>query len=108
MAENEQDPTALVVFIFYMLGLSGIAARGFFANRAANKANALNTGDTAHFLGQQDFGVVVIFLNMVATFVSGWVVVALPDFGFGLGCVSVEGPSGRLSGLSSFHSKSSF
>ena len=61
MAAAEQDNTALVVFTFYMLGMTAIAARGFFANRAANKANALNTGDTAHFLGQQDFGVVVIF-----------------------------------------------
>jgi hypothetical protein len=25
---------------------------------------------------------------MVATFVSGWVVVALPDFAYSLGCVS--------------------
>eukprot|EP01051_Picozoa_sp_SAG22_P001401 SAG22_NODE_54_length_23787_cov_12.917511_14_plen_264_part_00 len=48
-----------------------------------------NQGDAAHFLGQQDFGKAVIFLNMVATVVSGYVVVGVPDLANALGFASL-------------------
>ena len=82
---DDADGTALMVFVFYMVLMSSIAARGFFKNRAAKAEAADNQGDAAHFLGQQDFGKVVIFLNMVATFVSGYVVVGVPELANALG-----------------------
>ena len=84
---SEANGLSLAVFAFYILLMIAISARGYFQQRHAKRVAADNQGDAAHFLGQQDFGIAVIYLNMVATFVSGYVVVAVPDIASAIGCI---------------------
>eukprot|EP01047_Picozoa_sp_COSAG01_P022719 COSAG01_NODE_1359_length_10584_cov_133.767668_9_plen_247_part_00 len=70
--------------------MSTVAIIGFFKNRAEVKARADGAAvDTTHFLGQRNFGYVVIYLNIMASFASGFLMVFVPDVGAqaGLACM---------------------
>ena len=85
------DSIAFTTFVLYMLGMAALAIRGFFVNRSTNKSfGTAAKVDSTHFLGEQNVGSFIVRMNMVATFVSGYVVVGLPDVGAGLGPASLS------------------
>lgn len=66
--------------------MGSIAFRGMLKNKAEVKAQAMSANvDTTHFLGQRNFGYTVIFLNLMASFSSGFLMVFVPDLGAQLG-----------------------
>jgi Na+/proline symporter len=64
----------------------GVALYGRVVKHRASGNSAVNT----HFLGGQDFGAFVIFFNTVASFVSGYFVVGIPQEASAYGYITMS------------------
>ena len=86
---GQNQTLAFTVFCIYMIAMAGLAVRGYFINKK-NKASAgaAAKADTTHFLGEMSMPTFIIRMNLVASWVSGWIVVSIPDWGASLGPVA--------------------
>jgi Na+/pantothenate symporter len=92
-----------VVLFIYLAGMAGMALYGLKQKGKAAKGQELEVinyrhekiandmlmcaDDQVHFLANKGFGSVVIFFNVVATFLTGWVVTGIPSDAAGSGYI---------------------
>jgi len=69
------------IFSVYMIGMLSMALYGLRQKSNAGEGKELET----HFLANKGFGTLVIFFNIVASYLSGWVVTGVPNDAGGLG-----------------------
>ena len=71
------------MFVTQMSGMLSMALYGLCQKKKAGAEKELET----HFLANKGFGTLVIFFNIVASYLSGWVVTGVPNDAGALGHV---------------------
>ena len=74
-----------VVLSIYLIGMLGLAIRGFMMKNNAKTSGGVQEYLNFHFLAGSNFGPLVLFLNFCAQYIGGIVMVATPNDARALG-----------------------
>jgi len=69
----------IFMVIVYLIGMAGLAFRGFLLKRKAGIEGGIEGHMNYHFLAGSDFGPAVLFFNFAAQYIGGIVMVQTPD-----------------------------